>query len=308
MTRLHFRDGGTDLADDECGSYMDLGSPTEGAYREKYLEVLDQLSIWLKSRADRYRALAYIKAGGANLFTDENRLPSRCKDNVTDADGHVCFCNSKTWATNGYTPLGLYFFYLLQFDQLIESFPRKAVAYQLIQGGFPKVNYYGEWVTATGVSSGSHDLPENTEQVNTVLGLGREYFALTNPLQWVVQHNGLDPIPDPAELICDTPSDPTWTADSACPNKWVVLEGELGVLTGFQTANESTVASSEDLSGALLNAFNNSDAHVIELYEERVWEQAHNGGLTLGGLSFGLGWWDGLFKSRRPPRLPSLPT
>ena len=130
VTRLHFRDGGSDQSDGEQVriKYMDLGNPTEPTYQTHYLEMLHELSVWLKQRADRYRALGYIKPSGANLFTDENRLPNSCEDNIIGADtGHPCFCNTRIFAYHGYTRAGLRAFYAAQIQQLDVDFPTKAL-------------------------------------------------------------------------------------------------------------------------------------------------------------------------------------
>jgi hypothetical protein len=39
---------------------------------------LTELARFLKSRADWYRALGYIRTSGADLFSHENRLPKNC--------------------------------------------------------------------------------------------------------------------------------------------------------------------------------------------------------------------------------------
>ena len=57
---------------------MDLGNPTRTTYRQLYTSVLTELARVIKSRADWYRALAYVKISGANLVSHENRLPNGC--------------------------------------------------------------------------------------------------------------------------------------------------------------------------------------------------------------------------------------
>ena len=85
---------------------MTLGNPTEIAYQNRYFDLLRKVAAHIKSRADWYRALAYIKPSGANLFTHENRLPKRCTPG--------CICNTQLFAQHGYTPAGLYAFYQAQ--------------------------------------------------------------------------------------------------------------------------------------------------------------------------------------------------
>src|SRR6185295_19913598 len=115
-TRLRFRDNGDD--EESCGSVMYLGNPTEQAYEDLWNAMLTEVATFIKSRADWYRALAYTRVSGANLFSAENRLPDHCKPGCD-------ICNTEVWARAGYTPSKLYGFYERQEDKLAEFFPGK---------------------------------------------------------------------------------------------------------------------------------------------------------------------------------------
>ncbi|MBA2322378.1 MAG: hypothetical protein H0V89_14635, partial [Deltaproteobacteria bacterium] len=94
VTPLKFVDGPTTL-DEGCGRPMTLGNPTERAYEEHYNRMLEELSGLVRSRADWYRALAYVRPNGANLFSSEARLPNRCLERCE-------VCNTRVWADAGY--------------------------------------------------------------------------------------------------------------------------------------------------------------------------------------------------------------
>ena len=68
VPRLHLQDEGSGPAT-SCGNPMDLGNPSRTTYRQLYSAVLTELAKTIKSRADWYRALAYIKISGANLVS-----------------------------------------------------------------------------------------------------------------------------------------------------------------------------------------------------------------------------------------------
>jgi hypothetical protein len=77
IPRLHLQDPGDDDPT-SCGSKMDLGNPTRPNYQQYYFAMLAELAKVVTSRADWYRALAYIKISGVNLISHENRLPNSC--------------------------------------------------------------------------------------------------------------------------------------------------------------------------------------------------------------------------------------
>jgi hypothetical protein len=291
VKRLRFRDGGSDDVAG-CGVTMDLGNPTEGAYKQHYFDLLKKVAEHLRARADRYRALAYLKIGGANLFSAEARLPRRCDTG--------CFCNTELWAQNGYTPSKLYAFYAEQ-DQLLRTeFPDKTVNYMLIQDGFPSVNENGDYELSDGTSSGG-PLPTGVEQTEKILA--QEQDALGD---WFsVAHNGVGV--KPPSGTCPNEGKhpaigPYAKAGTGCPNHWVLKAGSLGQVTGFQTNNASGVSTPAHVESALSNVWDNSDGIYLELYEARIWEIEHAGaaGKTLGE-------WSTLFQERRRELHPQLP-
>ena len=142
VKRLCFVDSDDPVAG-HCGSDMSLGSPSDEAYRTYHFALLRAVAAHIKEKNAWYRALAYVKPSGMNLFTAENRLPIHC---VTG-----CPCSTKTWADGDYTPKKLREFYREQMNVLAEAFPGKDMSYQLIQDGFPKVNDFGEYLGQPGL-------------------------------------------------------------------------------------------------------------------------------------------------------------
>jgi len=262
-------DGGSNLETGKCGSPMKLGNPTEAQYQAFYFEMLSAVATHLKMRADRYRALAYIKPSGANLFTHENRLPKRCK---TDES---CLCNTKQWADAGYRPSGLYAFYQAQNDLLASAFEGKAISYALIQAGYPRVNEDGGYALFDGSSSDGNSLPSGTEQTEQILEDGR----LLQAERFVVTHNGVGPAP-PAGTCPNYQQHPVplhnlgWYAGagSKCPSKWALQQGAHGQITGYQTNNAKGVATPAELDSTFQNLWDNSDGVYLEIYEQRLWE------------------------------------
>ena len=61
-----------------CGTIVYLGSPADALYREFYFDLLRAAAQRIRGKNAWYRALAYIKPSGVNLFTHENRAPHRC--------------------------------------------------------------------------------------------------------------------------------------------------------------------------------------------------------------------------------------
>ncbi|MBV7332503.1 beta-galactosidase [Chloroflexi bacterium TSY] len=307
---LQLLDTGGDPENPKCGTEMFLGDPTDRAYAQRYFQMLHNVAEHLKENTARYRALAYIKASGANLHSHENRLPKRCQE-------HCPICNPEVWAANGYTPDGLYEFYDDQFNELATRFPHKTISYQLIQAGFPRVldaDHYEGCITPDCEKM----IPGGTEQTETILDNGTDAYTMT----LAVQHNGLGPIPqdvtiptgfDPVCLANQTspinpfecltfttidnscpnegnhPADPDPTdgqdpdrndfaqAGSGCPNKWVLYEGSQGQVTGFQTNNTQQINTLQQVDQSLENARLNSDAVFIELYDEMIWLAARSG-------------------------------
>lgn len=299
VERLRFRDGGSDAPG--CGASMDLGNPADPQYRQHYFDLLRKVAEHLRARADRFRALAYLKLGGANLFSDEARLPKRCDPG--------CFCNTELWAKSGYRPSKLYAFYAEQEALALELFPGKTLNYMLIQDGFPSVNEQGDYELSDGSSSGGalSPLPGGVEQTETILAAG----ALNLGLSFSVAHNGVGPLPPsgtcPNEDLHPAEG-PYASAGSGCPNKWALRAGADGQVTGFQTNNANGVASPEALGSALENIWRNSDGVYAEVYEQRLWEAMHESqGVLDAGSGKTVADWDRELEERRRTAFPTLP-
>ena len=70
-------------------------------------------------------------------------------------------------------------------------------------------------------------------------------------------------------------TDPTFNyVGSGCPNKWTLQESKQGQAIGHQTNNLSGVTNPDELDSTLQNAWDNSDAMFVEIYEERLWNEA----------------------------------
>lgn len=286
VTALQLQDSGDDT--EGCGTRMTLGTPTEIAYQNHYFDLLRKVAAHLKSRADWYRALAYIKPSGANLLTHENRLPKRCSTG--------CICNSQIFAQRGYTPAGLYAFYQAQTNLLSSEFPNKTMVYALIQDGFPRINANGGYETSDGTSSGGGPLPGGTEQTQTIINNGQAAHGLS----YAVAHNGLQ--------TKKTDNCLNNVNGVGCPNKWVLQEGLEGQVTGWQTTNVEKVSNPADVDSALQNALSNSQGVYVELYEERYWEAAHqpNGIVDPLGSGRTMAQWATQFHNRRRTLFPTL--
>ena len=287
VTPLQLQDSGSDDSA-ACGSRMTLGNPTDVAYQNHYFDLLRKVAAHLKARADRYRALAYIKPSGANLFSHENRLPKRCSPG--------CICNTQVFAQHGYTPAGLYAFYQAQTALLVSEFPGKTMNYALIQEGFPRVSNSGAYEQSDGTSSGGA-LPGGTEQTQVIINTGQAMHGLA----FAVAHNGLGTKKaDNCLTSINTPG---------CPNKWVLQEGLEGQVTGWQTNNAEKVANPADTDSALQNAWSNSQGVYVELYEDRFWEAVRqpNGIIDPAGSGHTMLQWANDFHGRRVTLFPTLP-
>ena len=286
VTPLALQDSSSD--DPGCGSKMSLGNPTGTVYQNRYFDLLRKVASHIKSRADWYRSLAYIKPSGANLFSHENRLPKRCSAG--------CICNTQLFAQDGYTPTGLYAFYQAQTALLASEFPGKTMSYALIQEGFPLVNNAGGYEKSDG-SSSNGTLPGGTEQTQTIIDNGQAMYHLL----FAVQHNGLGP--KRVDNCLSAPNGP------GCPNRWVLQEGAEGQVTGFQTNNETGVANPSDVDSTLQNELINSQGVFIELYEERFWEAVHqpNGVIDPLGSGKTMAQWASDLHSRRRTLFASIP-
>lgn len=265
-----------------------FGSPADPNYRKHYFDLLRAAAAHFRERNAAYRALAYIKPSGANLFTHENRLPNDTTQDLA------------TWAGPGqYTPSALYEFYRQQEALLQAEFPEKDMDYALIQDGFPIINDFGEYLGQTNPPP-QHPLPTGALQTETILNQGRRNFGQ----RFVVAHNGLKQKPAfcPGSGVHPITVSPGFSyVGSGCPNRWVLEQSELGQVTGFQTTNDLLTESDVDL--ALENAWDNSDAIYVELYERNA-QQADAGVLPSGRT---LAQWAELFHERRRAAFPDIP-
>jgi hypothetical protein len=272
----------------QAGKPAYYGSPADANFRKHYFDLLRAAAAHLRERNAWYRALAYIKPSGANLFTHENRLPNDTTEQLA------------TWAGPGrYTPSALYEFYQQQETLLADEFPGKDLDFALIQDGFPLINDFGEYAGQT--PRPLHPLPRSAEQTETLLSQGR----INHGLRFVVAHNGLQRKPDfcPGSGVHPVIVDPSFHyVGSGCPNRWVLEQAALGQVTGFQTTND--LLADSDVDSALQNAWDNSDGIYVELYEANV-RQADSGGVLPSG--FTLGQWTEKFHQRRRALFPGIP-
>jgi hypothetical protein len=278
---LGFQDTGSNPDDpNACGAQMTLGAPWDTTYQQHYFDMLTAVATHLKARADRYRALAYVKPSGANLFTSENRLPDGCM-------AGCAICNDAIWSGAGYTPALLEGYYAAQLDAIAAAFPGKTMAYELIQDGFPRINAMSGYVDANGNLTAGPSQLGAFAQTNAIIADGEARYGD----QFAVQHCGLHPMP--AGACNGVASDPP-----GCPNRWVIDAGNAGQPTAFQTQNNSEIPDLPTLDSALQNAETNSDAAMIEVYEERLWEARQLPG-ALGPSGNTVTAWDLAFRQRR---------
>ena len=226
---LQLRDTGGSPDNPSCGSEMFLGDPTDTEYGLRFNQMLERIATHLKENAARYRALAYIKASGANLHSHENRLPKRC-------EAHCPICNTAVWAAYGYTPEGLYTFYTNQFETLRHHFPDKTISYQLIQDGFPKVldadSYQG--CIAAGCEAG---IPGASDQTEEILARGTDQLGI----DLAVQHNGLGPKPANIPLIIQIPLPSVGGSLPPLPGTITPLTPGAGPITPGPTATPAVI-------------------------------------------------------------------
>lgn len=91
------------------------------------------------------------------------------------------------------------------------------------------------------------NLPGGTEQTEVILEQGQADHGV----RFIVQHNGLGP--------------------TGAPNPWVLGAGAQGQFTAFQTINTNNMTETVDLEATFQNAWNNSDAIMVEIYESLFW-------------------------------------
>jgi hypothetical protein len=265
--------------------------------------MLEAVAEHIKSRNAWYRALAYVKPSGVNLFSAENRLPKRCWSPIgggathDECDctprappdplrGEQCVCNPQVLAVQGgYTPAALREFYSLQTALLARELPQKDMSFMLIQDGFPAVNDAGEYEGQDLVNEAGEylyppdparapvfPLTSSVEQMNAILDQG----AAEHGVRFVVQHNGLRMKPQfSGEVACEQEGiHPVRLGDisasgTGCPNPYVLRAGARnGSITGFQTVNFSVIKTADQLDSALSSAYDNSDAVFVEIYEQ----------------------------------------
>jgi plastocyanin len=288
VEKLTFREFGTapGVGDCKCGSFMELGDPTDDRYQELYFGMLEALAAHLKSNAAWYRHLAYIKPSGANLYSAENRLPKRCSCEQ-QCPGEPCkvprefqgapnlapdgrICNTKVWADAGYTPEGLYRYYDRQLDGIGRWFPDKDMAFLLIHDGFPQVDGR-DFRTCGEEGKEAKGVPQPTQQTREVIRRGwaehKERFALMH-----------------AALRADHPI-----------NNLLTKERQPTQIVGLQTTNEITDGAS--LERAIRYAMANSPVTFIEAYEAAA--------LTAGSASSDLN--ESLHARRREQAPPTGP-
>jgi hypothetical protein len=310
VPRLLFQDH---RQENSCGNWMSLGLPQDADYKRHYFAMLTAIATHLKENAARYRALAYVKLSGANLYTAENRLPNQC-DTITDSAGALveCACNPETWAKNGYTKSGIKQFYAEQQDTITAAFPTKSILYPLLQAGFPRVDDTGAWLGRNDTWMkrdiisialpnplglvpppvirvlGNVDLPnyvgitgvQTTEEI-----LADGYAKLGKVL--LPQHCGLQPL--------------------GAPNQWVV-DADPNQYTAFQTQNLTEIGTLPNLELALANGNTNSGASMIEIYEEMRWLASKNVGVLdpLAPVPRTLAAWNSVFLSVRTNKFSSF--
>lgn len=246
-----------------------LGSPADENYRKHYSDLITATAKHLREVNAAYRALACVKICGVNLHSHENRLPNEPE-------------TLPVWAGLGhYTPSNLYRYYSDLTAVIAEQFPHKDMNYALIQGGFPQIDDMGVAYTED-LDEG--EAAKSATQTETILNQGRTQHAL----RFVVAHNGLQPKPERCPQ------------DDGCPNPWVLEQGDLGQLTGFQTVNYLTNLTL--LESTLSNAWDNTRAIYVELYESTTALAGTNAlpsGMTLGE-------WAERFHERRRTEWPGL--
>ncbi len=312
VQRLGFQDAGFYLTG--CGDRMDLGSPADPKYGELWNAMMREVSAFVRSRADWYRALSAVRLGGTNIHTAEIRLPNRCLP-------ECAVCNTEVWAQSGYRPSKLYDFYDRQEEVVAAAFPERTMTYMLIHAGMPRVSEDGCWLVGEdgkaaktgcrgGVSKGTDRLPRRTEQTEELLRRGIARYGS----RFAIQHNGLasDPGPGKCPSYRQHPVQPPVRGGAeACPNTWVLEAGASApdLFTGFQTRARLDVGSQAALDATLVNAWDNSDAVLVEIYEERAWEATRlEAAGTRGPSGLTLAEWDARFRERRTRRAnPKVP-
>ncbi len=311
---------------------LTMANAVDPAYTTLYNELLTAIADHIKSDARWYRSLAFVKLSGINDETPENKLPRGC---VADL---AMPCNNEVWATADppYRPSALLAAYESQALTIAREFPGKSMQYMLIQDGFPLVNDDGDYLgrDALGMEvevdangDGVVDVPPLV-QTEAVIELLQGLVGDTV----VIQHNGLLTGPDPDYVALPAVTvnpvmghckyydshpvgGPVYDyAGTGCPNRWVLEAGyttrTLEVdpyvsVTSYQmTSSRSDMdriaATTEDLEAVFANGYDNSDAVMVEMYEDMAWAAETETDRTLDpAVGRTLGDWDEIFVERR---------
>lgn len=277
---LVFRDGSTHdaAADCKCGVFMTLGSPTDPRYEALYFEMLEALADHLAENAAAYRHLAYVKPSGANLFSNEPRLPKRCTCEAECPGTPTCdvpaeyadlphlqpdgrMCNTAVWADAGYTPQKLKGFFERQNALLAKRFPEKDFMYMLIQAGWPQVTDRDTYLTC-GMDTKDPALPGPTATTHALIKGGYKQLGE----RMAVQHAG-----------AREDEDANWMLGTA-PAKSQII--------GLQTTHETDRA--DRLGRTFARNMDTSEVTMFEVYEEAFWDadwrgttERSDGGRTL---------------------------
>ena len=264
VPRLHLQDG--DGSGPGCGAKMDLGSPTGAVYRQLYSALLTEIAKFIKTRADWYRALAYIRISGANLVSNENRLPKTCDTG--------CPCNTSDFCRGRLPSIGPLHVLRRTNEAATRPLSGKTDGLYAHSGWLSSINETGGFLNTSGGSSNGATLPGAFEQTQSNLDRGQQAYGLS----FVVAHNGLQPKGSgcPFDGVHPKPLRPLddyqGPAGSGCPNRWVIREGAERQITGFQTTNTNDsdgrgVANPSDLDLAFQNEWDNTDGIYFEAYE-----------------------------------------
>jgi hypothetical protein len=232
-----------------------LGSCAEPTYIERWNSFIAAAGERTRTRADWFRAVSYHKVAGINKWSAEAVYPWQ------DDDPERQLQYLETWATTGkYTPEAMYDFWRQTLPVAAAAFPGKAQSYQLIQGGYPRINNEGQWYGEPGVPNSA--VPGFSEQTTNVINAGPKLLGHL----WTVQHNGLQK--ERAGTTCPNKDhiDPDFPyVGSGCPNKWAqaaYLDNDSPI--GYQTVNDLGWS---NVGSALENMIGNSYGMFFETYQ-----------------------------------------
>jgi hypothetical protein len=132
---------------DTCPAPVALGDPTDPAWQDRWFAVTTALGGHLRSRADWWRALAYVKLTGANTDGESAALPLACDPG--------CTCDPDVWRDHGATRAALVAFHEAQLDVLAAAFPGKATSFALVADGLPGGTATTDAILAAGAARGA---------------------------------------------------------------------------------------------------------------------------------------------------------